>query len=303
MLYPMKDLLDRALKEKYCIIAPSIREESCMRAAIEAAEELNSPMILNCMFPSWDYDWDKGEDEKIRFQVALAREYALRTRIPVAINRDHTPTFKGCMQAIASGVTSVMIDCSTMPFDENVRCVREVVFAAHAAGVSVEAELGHVGIANTSEMKSKPFENPDSTPNFLAASVLTEPAELKTFVAMTGADCVAVSIGNAHGPYAKNIIPHIDFKRLAALREAVPDTPLVLHGGSGTGDENIAKAARMGICKINVGTDVEAGAWKAVVDAYKTKGRVTNPFSLARKGYKAEIIRQIKLLGSENKAW
>ncbi len=300
MLYPMSELLSRALKERYCIIAPSIRDESCMRAAIEAAEELNSPMILNCMFPSWDYDWDQGDSEAIRFQVALAREYALRTHIPVAINRDHTPTFEGCMQAIAAGVTSVMIDCSTLPFAENVQHVKEVVIAAHAAGVSVEAELGHVGIGDVQDhsetTNDKDFE-------LEANSVLTDPAELHEFIQLTGADCVAVSIGNAHGPYAKKIIPHIDFDRLSALRKAAPETPLVLHGGSGTGDENIAKAAKMGICKINVGTDVEAGAWKAIVEIYQAKGRVTNPFSVARKGYKAEIIRQIKLLGSENKAW
>ncbi len=301
MLHPMKALLDKALEEHYCIIAPSIRDAGNMRAAIEAAEELNSPMILNLMFPSWGLDWEKDEEE-IRFEVQIAREYAMRAKVPVAINRDHTPNFEGCMQAIAAGVTSVMIDCSTLPFDENVKNVAEVVKYAHACGVSVEAELGHVGIGDTSQMENI-YKGDKNDPHFDADSVLTDPEELARFVELTDVDCVAVSIGNAHGPYAKNIVPHIDFDRLEKLNAAVPETPLVLHGGSGTGDENLAKASKMGICKINVGTDLEKASTNAIVKIYNEKGRVTNPVKVARDAYKQEIIRQIKLLGSENKSW
>lgn len=299
MLYSMKDLLDHALKNHYCVIAPSIRNENCMRAAIEAAEELNSPVILNCLPMSWDMDdWDRDK-EAIKFQVDIARRYALGTKVPVAINRDHSKDFEGCAQAIHAGMTSVMIDCSSMSFEENVANTKEVVRMAHACGVSVEAELGHVGTQDAGLLS--PSSGVKLGSPMEPESVLTRPEEIKEFVAKTGVDCVAVSIGNQHGLYSGT--PHIDFELLQKLHEAVPDTPLVMHGGSGTGDENIAKAAKMGICKINVGADVEKGAWKAVVDTYKEKGIVRNPFQVEREGYKAEVKRQMKLLGSVGQAW
>ena len=292
MLYTMKYILDKALEGHYGVIAPSIRNEACIRAAIQAAEELDSPVIINICYGAL------GDPTKEFFQFfgEIARQYAMRTRIPCAINLDHGTGFEQCAEAIHAGFTSVMIDSSVNPFEKNVADTAEVVRMAHATGVSVEAELGHVGIGDKdNDMLGKSSQTTEW-------SALTDPAEVKEFVERTGVDCLAVSIGNAHGPYAKNIIPHIDFELLQKIREAAPDLPLVLHGGSGTGDENLAKACQMGICKVNVGTELETGAMMAVVNQYNTIGKCRGVFDTMREGYKAQIIRHMKLFGSVGKA-
>lgn len=138
-----------------------------------------------------------------------------------------------------------MIDASARLYEENVAITREAVCAAHAAGLPVEAELGCVGMAGAFfRLETKYTE-----------SAKTNPGLVKDFADRTGVDFLAVAIGNVHGPYAKNIVPHIDFERLGAIGKAV-SIPLVLHGGSGTGDGNLSRACRMGISKINVGTDL-----------------------------------------------
>lgn len=299
MLYNMKALLDKALKGRYAVMAPSVRNEDCARAAMEAAEELESPLILNVNRHAW-----AGMHETCywRYQTEVLRQIADRALVPVAINLDHAPNYEECVHAITAGFTAVMIDHSDLPFDENAALTAEVVKVAHAVGVSVEAELGHVGFADPESLVGYISED-DQKKVMDASSKLTVPDELKKFIDVTGVDCVAVSIGNQHGAYKSGQIPHIDFNLLDELGKTCPDVPLVLHGGSGTGDGILQKACRMGICKVNVGTECEKGAAMAIVDTYNKKGKVPAVYDVAREGYKAEVHRHIRLFGSEGKAW
>ena len=293
MLYPMKDLLDDAYKNHYGVMAPSIRNEDCMRAAIEVAEELKSPVIINCCLPTWG----RMDEEYVSFQVSLARQWALRTFVPVAINLDHGPTIEQAALAIHCGMTSVMIDKSTESNEENARVTKIVCDMAHAAGVSVEAEFGHVGVADEAGASA------NGAGQMTAWSAYTDPKEVAKFVADTGVDCVAVSIGNKHGPWAKGITPHINFELLQQITEAIPGVPLVMHGGSGTGDENLSKSTTMGICKVNVGTECETAAYMAVVNQVQEKGRCGGVFTVLREGYKTQVRRHMELFHSVGKAW
>lgn len=241
MLVKMDEILVKARREGYGVIAVSCFSLELIGASIAAAEKKNSPVILNI---NLKYEF-LDSDQDLELFLYMARQRAMRSNVPVAVNLDHGADYEAVMKAISHGFTSVMIDASARPYEENVAVTREVVRAAHAAGLPVEAELGCVGMADASfRLETKYTE-----------SAKTDPGLVKDFVDRTGVDFLAVSIGNAHGPYAKNIVPHIDFRLLEEIGKAVP-IPLVLHGGSGTGDDNLSRACRMGISKINVGTDL-----------------------------------------------
>lgn len=293
MLYSMKKLLDHALKNNYAVMAPSIRTEDCMRAAVEAAEELSAPVIFNCNFMSWG---NPGE-EILKLQVDMAKRIAIDTKVPIAINLDHGRSFEECAMAVSAGMTSVMIDASTKSLEENIKITKEVVEMAHAVGITVEAEIGHVGLADTSYGVNENLSMATSW------SAYTDPDEFKYFCEETQVDCVAVSIGNKHGAWAKGVQPHIEFELLGKLRYMKPDIPLVLHGGSGTGDMALARAASLGICKINVGTELEAGVIQAIMDKYGKTNRYGGVFNVAREGYKMQVLRHMKLFHSNGKAW
>ncbi len=287
MLVSMKEMLCKARREGYGVMAPSIDSEGCMRVAIEAAEELHAPIILNLnpkqAFMMEDYD----------FYAQIACRRAERASVPVAVNLDHGHTYQEVMQAIHAGFSSVMLDASTLSFEDNIEAVREVVKVAHACGVSVEAELGCVGLADAENEAMKLLEG-----LMAKETVLTDPTLAREYVDRTGVDCLAVSIGNKHGTYKG--VPHIEFDLLERIAAAT-DIPLVLHGGSGTGDENLAKACSMGICKINVGSEVRSGAAKALLNADE-KIACFKPFQLLLEGYKERVRYHIGLFGSAGKA-
>jgi fructose-bisphosphate aldolase class II len=206
-------------------------------------------------------------------------------KVPVAINEDHGPSFAAAIQNIKNGVTSIMVDRSSLPFEENVRQVRELVRVAHSCGVSVEAELGHVGQADNYAA--------DSSEEFL-----TKPEDAVRYIKETGVDCLAVAIGTAHGKYPDGFVPTIHFDRLKEIKDAVGDFPLVLHGSSGTRNEDLYKVCRMGINKININTDLQAAGAAAV----KAGGR-GGVWRLAQQGWKNKLLEMIKIYGSDGKAW
>jgi len=284
MLVTMKEMLIKARKEGYGVIAPSIDSELCMKAAVEAAEELRSPVILNISYSVYP------DPEVMKFYIDIAQRHARQASVPVAINQDHGRTFENAMQCIHSGYSSIMIDRSKLPYEENIKQVKELTDIAHACGVSVESELGHVGSGN---------ENLITDESFFQESVMTDPKMAADFVERTGIDFLAVSIGNAHGVYLHGE-PKLDFDRLKEIADAV-SIPLVLHGGSGTGDENLAKACTMGIAKINVGTELRIGATKAITDIPFDEARL-NPFNIMKAGYKERIKYHMNLFGSVGKA-
>ena len=242
----MDHLLVNAKQNQYGIIAVSCFSLDLVKAAVRAAESKNSPLIINI---NLRYDFLETENDIEQF-LSHARKCAKDAKVPVAINLDHGKDFQTVLKGLRNGFTSVMIDASDKPFEENVRIVSEVTTIAHQLNIPVEAELGCVGMADQS------FSIDDK----YTQSTKTDPNSVKEFVERTNVDFLAVSIGNAHGPYAKNEVPHIDFELLEALVIAT-DIPLVLHGGSGIKDSDLTKACKLGITKINVGTDLmELGA-------------------------------------------
>lgn len=254
MLVTTRDMLAKAQRDHFAIPAPDFWDSNSCRVFCSTAEELNKPLILSVA---------EIHSNMISVEEAadIGRFYAERYNAPIALHLDHGMHFDVIEKAVNLGFTSVMIDASSESFEENVRLSREAADLAHASGVMVEAEIGHVGT------------NPDN----LAAeneSRYTEVAEAVAFTEATGIDSLAVSIGTSHGLYKET--PNINFIRLEALREAV-NVPLVLHGGSSTGDDSLHRCAIGGIAKINIFTDFIVAA----IDNVYAK-RPENWFSLLK---------------------
>ena len=277
MLVTMKAILDRANEGSYAVAAPNVSTELDARASIEAAEELNAPLILDVAF---------SMTADIVFFGSYLTRLADMSFVPVAINLDHGKNFNQAMMALRAGFTSVMVDRSQAPYEQNVAEVKEVVKIAHEMGASVEAELGHVG---------QGFQYAADR-----AAALTDPQQAKKFIEETGVDCLAVSIGTAHGAYKGT--PHLEFDLLTKIKE-VTKFPLVLHGGSGTGEENLRKACSMGINKVNVANDLLRGSCDAVTAADLSGNGAYKIMGLVREGYKQALKGCIEIYGSTNKAW
>ncbi len=279
MLMNMTPILKDAQKKGYGVVAPNIFDGYTIEAAFRNADELRAPMILDV----------NGDLDKLKYMAELTKFFNKKyDRVPVALNLDHGQNYENVMCAIHAGFTSVMIDKSCESFEENVRQTAEVVRAAHAVGVSVEAELGHVGKGMQYEVDGK--EN------------LTTPEDVVEFVKLTNVDALAIAVGTAHGHYAGE--PHIDFDRLDNIR-AVSDVPLVLHGGSSSGDENLRKAIAHGITKVNIGTDLgDAGLEKlkgflADYDPHR-RGVIEFAFVAAAEGFQEKMRHYMELFGERN---
>ena len=280
MLVSMKAIVDAAREGSYGVTAPNVYNEGTIRTAIQAAEELNSPMIL-------DFAYGMFTDEKHFREVArIAREMAIRSTVPVALNLDHGSDINQVAIAISAGLTSVMVDRSSKPFEENVAEVAEVVKFAHACGVSVEAELGHVGTgvaADSAEVEAG----------------LTDPKKAAEYIQRTGVDCLAVAVGTVHGEYKGD--PHIRFELLEKINNTA-NVPLVLHGGSGSGDENLAKACTMGVAKINLFTDLSNAGIAQMKPRMEGKIYACDLEKVFLNGYKEKLVHYMHLFGQVNKA-
>lgn len=248
MLVTMKEMLADAKAKKYAIPAFDVSNYEMIKAVIDVCEEERSPALFMCLKPDMQ---NKG----IKFITAMLREAAEHYTVPVCIHLDHATDIEDIKEAIDNGFTSVMYDGSVLSFEENAAKTKEVVDLAHAKGVSVEAELGHVcdAIAGTGEdallgNAEAKEENPEDT--------LTDPEEVKKFVEITGVDALAVAVGTAHGVYRST--PTLRIDRLTEIDE-IAGIPLVLHGGSGTPDDQVKEAIKHGITKINVYSDLLHG--------------------------------------------
>lgn len=276
MLVSMIELMEKARKEGYCIPAPAIDNEHSLRAAIEAAEEKNSPVILISLYKV---------NPDICYFGRIITDLAIRSSVPIAICQDHGSTYEEAIWAIRAGFTDIMVDRSSLPFKENVAQVKEIVKVAHAVGVGVEAELGHVGFADN--------YNEDDSSGF------TVPEEAIQFVEETGVDALAVAIGTAHGAYKG--IPKLQFELLEELNKKVP-VPLVMHGGSGTGEKNLKKACSMGISKLNISNDLKRGAIDNLNLHNTDKMGAYRLYPLLAEGYKDVLKNYIDICGSAGKA-
>jgi len=244
MLVTLKEILADASRRKYAVGMFDVSDLEMVRAVAEEAEALRAPVILAALCPD-------VEGARLAYWYALARLAAEKSPTPVCIHLDHANTLEQVKRAADIGFTSVMLDASASPYEENIRRSREVVEAVRARGISVEAELGHVGNGLVGSGESGES----------AEDKLTEPDKVAEFVERTGVDALAVSIGTAHGIYVK--APKLDIPRLDRIT-AASDIPLVLHGGSGTPEDQLASAIAHGICKVNIFSELIV-AWNTTL--------------------------------------
>lgn len=243
MLVNMNDILLPAKKGRYGVGFFNAVNVEMARAIIETAEELHAPVMVGTaevLLPAMDLE------RVAEYLIPMAE----KASVPVCVHYDHGLTFERCMEALKLGFTSVMYDCSTESYEENVKKVAEMVKICHAMGVTVEGELGHVG-DNAGAGK---LENP--------SDYFTDPDMAVDFVQKTGVDSLAVAVGNAHGDYA--FPPKLDFERIDVISKKT-NLPLVLHGGSGLADDDFRTAVKLGVFKVNIFTDIDK-AGKAGVE-------------------------------------
>ncbi|MGG5314823.1 class II fructose-bisphosphate aldolase [Enterococcus sp. AZ072] len=237
MLADLKEVLVKARSEKIAIAAFNVPNLEMVRAAISAAEQLNLPVILQHA---------EGHDSLIPLEEIgpIMLQYAKQSKVPVVVHLDHGKSFAAIVRAMKLGFTSVMIDASDLPFEENIARTKEIVKIAHSLGVSVEAELGHVF---TSSLGGGEGRVPDDD-EIGKIDIYTDPAQAKQFVAATGVDCLAIAFGTVHGIYLNE--PKLDLNRVEEVYKEV-GIPLVMHGGSGVSAADYQSAIDKGIAKIN----------------------------------------------------
>ena len=285
MLVTMKDMLRDAQAGHYAVPAFDISNYEMMRAVLETCEEERSPALL--MGLGVDL-----EGRNMQLLTGMVRECAKHFDIPVCFHLDHATDFSLIQKAVDAGFSSVMYDGSVLPFGENAENTAEVVQFAHARGVTVEAELGHVGNASVGNISET---GTDSDPG----ESLTVPEEVARFIELTDVDALAVAIGTAHGVYQKT--PELRIDRLDEIA-AVCGRPLVLHGGSGTPDDQMKNAIAHGITKINIYSDVLFALNQGLKS---TLNSITNPsawpflvYEDARRRMKDVVRDKIRRFGS-----
>lgn len=284
-LVNFKEMLEDARNNKYAIGMFDVSDLEMIRAVTGEAENLHSPVILGALAPDL-------EDGRLDYWFAAAELAAKKSSIPVCIHLDHANTLQQVIQAVNAGFSSVMLDASASDFEENIRRSREVAEAVRKHGISVEAELGHVGNGWVGSGESS-----ESGPD-----MLTEPDKVAEFIEKTGVDALAVSIGTAHGVYMK--APALDIERLKNINAASP-VPLVLHGGSGTPEDQLSQAIANGICKVNIYSELLTAWNSAMLEELRTQPHMAAWPAVLRKKPDAamrEVIRQkIRFFGSANK--
>lgn len=250
------------------------------RGTIAAAEELGSPVVIGTAEVLLPY----GPLEELSW---LLLPMAKRASVPVVVHLDHGLKYETCVKALELGFSSVMYDCSTDEYEENVRKVAEMAKIAHSYGATIEAELGHVGDNPASDSASV---------GTVPEEFYTSPEQARDFVERTGVDALAVAVGTAHGAY--KFPPKLDFERITRIREATP-VPLVLHGGSGLSDSDFREAVRRGIAKINMFTDVNAAAAKAAHDGWKEGIGMTDLIPGEVEAVKSSVMEKMRLFNCE----
>lgn len=241
MLMNMKDLLTVAQKNHFAVPAFNIGSDQLLKAVMKTVKELKSPVIL---------EMSPDEFNFVGYAQIQAMLYeAAHTDVPVCIHLDHGDSYETVVRAIQAGMTSVMIDASKLPYEENVAITKKVVETAHIANVSVESELGTIGTTG------------NSIEGGTQGVIYTVPEEAKQFIEDTGIDTFACAIGTAHDIYPKDMKPKLRIDILKDITDQV-SVPLVLHGGSSNKDEEIAEAVKNGICKINISSDIKVAFYE-----------------------------------------
>ena len=267
MLINMEEMLKVADKNQFAVGAFNATESSLFRAVVEEAEAQNAPAIVQVAPGGFDFA------RRDFYQYVRAR--LSNSKVPFVLHLDHGKTIQQCMKAIQAGFTSVMLDGSELPYEENVRLTKEVTDLAHMVGVSVEGEIGTIGVMSNSDEGG--VEN----------VTYTNPEDVIDFVTKTGVDCLAIAIGTAHGIYPK-----------------VAPVPLVLHGGSNNPDDEIRRACQIGIRKVNISSDFKYAFFKKVDEVIQETGGFV-PAKVLTPGINdaKQVIREkMELFGSLGKA-
>lgn len=280
-LVTSKSIMEAARAGGYAVGAFNCHTLDMVGSIVDAAVAERAPVILQFSEGSLKFNgWEPA--------AAVARDAALRAPVPVAIHLDHGATYAAAIQAIRHGFTSVMFDGSEHPYPENVRLTRQVIDAARAAGVSVEAEIGHVGGVEDGQGKAHGW--------------LTDPADAERFWRETGMDAIATAFGTAHGFYKET--PRLDLDRLAEIGRRV-DIPLVMHGGSGTPDDQVQAAIRLGIAKVNVATELKDAWARMLRETLAKEPDETDPRKILAPSKAAvrDLVRaKMRVFGCSNKA-
>ncbi|WP_314427125.1 ketose-bisphosphate aldolase [uncultured Microbacterium sp.] len=284
MLYTGKSILDIANENNFAIPAFNISDWAMFNGIMDISEEKAAPVII-AIHPD--------EVSHITTDlIAAMHSRAHRSSVPVAIHWDHGGTYEQIITAIKAGFTSVMIDASLLPFDENVALTRKVVDAAHAVGIQVEGELGTIG-ANDSYGESGAAE-----------IIYTNPADAVRFVEETGVDSLAIAIGTSHGLYPSDKNPELRHDLLEEIKAAV-GIPLVLHGGSSNPDAELRRAVELGVNKINISSDIKVSYHDRMREVLGTDRRLREPNAIqpaALEAMKVTAAEKIDLFGADGKA-
>jgi fructose-bisphosphate aldolase class II len=281
-LVNLKDVLDNAYQRRYAVGSFNVVNMEFLEAIIEAAEAKKSPAILAIAEVHFKY-------VNLENITPAIKEVARRASVPLVLHLDHGESFEAIMRALRAGFTSIMFDGSTLPFEENVARTAEVVKMCHAIGVTVEAELGHVGGAEGAPGGDAAHE-----------ALYTKVEQAVEFVKRTCVDALAVAIGTAHGLYRGT--PRLDFHRLSQINEAVR-IPLVLHGGTGLSVEDFRRAISLGVAKINFYTGMSVAACKTVRDTLESQPQCIDYPGLLKAGKEAirrTVEEQMEIFMSAN---
>jgi fructose-bisphosphate aldolase class II len=271
------ELLKKAQKERYALGAFNTSNMEVTQAIIEAAEELSSPVIIQTTPSAIEYAGLKELYQIVQTELG-------QVKIRGVLHLDHGKNFEMIREAIEAGYSSVMIDASTLDFEENVHLTKRVVALAHSRGVAVEAEMGKIG-------KGEEGQN-------LGASQTTDPDEAARFVKLTGVDSLAVSVGNVHGAPEDELI---NFHALREIRKKV-SIPLVLHGSSGLEPAELRAAIKLGVCKINIDTNIKRTVIGTLAEELKNKpDDYREVMAKVRFEVKKLVKKYIKIVGSDGK--
>lgn len=273
MLVTLREVLKDAQEKKYGVGLFNTVNLEMAKGVLAAAKELKSPVIIGTAEVLLPY---ASLEELAYFLVPMAK----KASVPVVLHYDHGLTDKKIVEAMRLGFSSIMYDCSTDTYENNIARVAQMVKIADMFGASVEGELGHVGANDESAGDD---------------SIYTEPEQARDFAQRTGVDALAVAIGTAHGAYKEK--PRLDIGRLAEISRTVP-VPLVLHGGSGLSDEDFKNCVANGISKINIFTDINCAAAKAAHDFYKEGCGLTDIQNQIKEAVKQETMKKMRIFGS-----
>ncbi|HZG73729.1 MAG TPA: class II fructose-bisphosphate aldolase [Chondromyces sp.] len=285
-LVSMTEMLNKAKENGYAVGQFNLNNLEFTQAILQAAEEEKSPVILGVSEGAARYMG--GFKLVVEMVKALIEEY--KVTVPVAIHLDHGSSFEMCAKAIQAGFTSVMIDGSHHPLEENIALTKKVVELAHINGVSVEAELGRIGGQEDDLVVEE------------AEAAYAIPEECDRLVRETGVDCFAPALGSVHGPYKGE--PNLGFDRMKEVME-LTGVPLVLHGGTGIPTKDIEKAISLGTAKINVNTENQIASAKRVREVLAEKPNEYDPrkyLGPAREAIKETVKGKMREFGSSGKA-